>query len=44
MIENEREALQSRLKELKIMGVVELYSALSEEEKTECLKRLTMLC
>lgn len=42
-IEKARDALQSRLKELKILGVIELYSALSDEEKAECLKRLSSL-
>ncbi len=43
MIEKAREALQTRLKELKILGVIELYSTLSAEEKSECLKRLSLL-
>ncbi len=43
MVEKARETLQSRLKELKILGVIELYSTLSDEEKTECLKRLALI-
>ena len=42
-VEKAREALQSRLKELKILGVIELYSTLSDEEKAECMKRLTLI-